>query len=155
MTSHPIQEPNSMRLSPLATSLALLLLTACTTASPPGDTPTDSDQPQGSASSPPSAPAADAVLRIDEGATAVGPGISIQEAVDSTSTESLLVNGALFIDPDGNVLLCDAIAESLPPQCGGLRLAVEGLDVSSIPDLQEQGAMRWAEGVQLLGTIER
>lgn len=141
-----------MRTSLPATSLLLVLLTACSSGAPPADTPS-STEPGSGVDSPSPAPA-DAVLRIDPGATVVGPGISVQEALDSDLTESLLVNGALFVDPEGRVLLCDAIAESFPPQCGGARIAVEGLDLSSIADLQEEGAVRWAEGVQLLGTVE-
>ena len=56
----------------------------------------------------------------DAGATAtppssaVGPGISIAEALDSTLDGPLLVNGALVIRSD-EVRLCEALAESFPP----------------------------------------
>jgi len=68
---------------------------------------------------------------------------------------AVLVTGALFVDADGSVRLCDAIAESFPPQCGGSRLLVRGLDPATVPDLQEANGVRWAEQVQLLGTIAR
>lgn len=94
----------------------------------------------------------DGILNIAAG-TAGGPGISIEQAISNGGSEPLLVNGALVVDPDGRVLLCDALAESFPPQCGGARLEVRGLDVDSLPDLQEGNGVRWAEQVQLLGTV--
>ena len=95
----------------------------------------------------------DGILNIAAGSSAVGPGIGIEEAIGNGGSEPLLVNGALVVDPDGRVLLCEALAESFPPQCGGARLEVRGLDVDSLPDLQEGNGVRWAEQVQLLGTV--
>jgi hypothetical protein len=66
----------------------------------------------------------------------------------------VLGTGALLIDAEGTVLLCDAIAESFPPQCGGERITVEGLDLAGIAGLQEANGVRWAEGVTLLGSVE-
>ena len=129
-------------------TLLLALLAACAssddaTTTDPGST---ADDP-GSACSD-----ADGVLTIAEG-IGDGPGISVEEAIGSTGDAPLLVNGALFVDPHGRVLLCGAIAESFPPQCGGTRLEVRGLDLASLPDLQEENGVRWAEQVQLLGTV--
>jgi hypothetical protein len=126
------------------TSLALLVLLATACASP-ADSPTTTPNPDGTAD-------ADGILTIAPG-TAGGPGITIAEALGTGGGQPLLVNGALFVDQDGGVLLCDAIAESFPPQCGGLRLAVRGLDLGSLPDLEEANGVRWAEQVQLLGTV--
>ena len=122
-----------------------LVLAAC--ASTGGDEPV-TEQPTTD-----EGPAADGVLVIQPGATASGPGISIAEALDHVGGEPVLVNGSLFIDPDGGVLLCDAIAESFPPQCGGVRLEVRGLDPAG-QLLEEANGVRWAESVQLLGRIE-
>ncbi len=95
---------------------------------------------------------ADGILTIAPG-TADGPGITIAEALGSGGGQPLLVNGALFVDPEEGVLLCDAVAESFPPQCGGLRLEVRGLDLGALPGLEEANGVRWAEQVQLLGTL--
>ena len=124
-------------------------LAACSVAGP--DTPTDIDD------SPPPAPSAgaNAVLVVRSGVAVDGPGISVPEAIASAGTvEEVLVNGSLFIDPDGTVLLCEAIAESFPPQCGGARLEVRGLDLDAVPELQEANGVRWAEGIQLFGRVE-
>jgi hypothetical protein len=121
-----------------------LLLAACTST---GDAPSTSG-PSGTGAD------ADGILNIASGSTAVGPGISIDEAIGGGGGgEPLLINGALVVDPDGRVLLCEALAESFPPQCGGARLEVRGLDLDSLPDLQEGNEVRWAEQVQLLGTV--
>jgi hypothetical protein len=119
----------------IATALALVLvLAACGTTAP--------------------APAAEPVLVNSDGAIE-GPGISVAEALGHQATDDLVtVSGALFVDADGTVLLCDAIAESFPPQCGGERIRVTGLDLAAVPGLQTEGAVSWAEGVTLLGSVE-
>lgn len=96
---------------------------------------------------------ADAILQVAPG-HADGPGITIDEALAFQGPPGpLLVNGALFVDPDGRVLLCSAIAESFPPQCGSTRLEVRGLDLASVPDLQEENGVRWADSAQVFGTL--
>ena len=129
--------------------LALTLaLTAC--ARTGGDEPVTDD-----GEAPPSAAetTADAVLIIEPGAVASGPGITVTDALEQAGgDEPLLVNGSLFVDADGGALLCEAIAESFPPQCGGLRLEVRGLDPEG-QVLEEAEGVRWAESVQLLGRV--
>lgn len=80
----------------------------------------------------------------------VGPGISVGEAREAPAGQILLINGALLVDPDGEVRLWDALAESYPPQGSGPYLVVEGLDEAAI-GWTEVGGVRWSEGVQLLG----
>ena len=132
----------------IPTLLAAIVLSAC--AATGGDDPISDDDP------PPNDPGSgtppDAVLILEEGAIASGPGISVTEALTHVGGESVLVNGALFIDEDGGVLLCEAIAESFPPQCGGARLEVEGLDPAG-QLLEEANGVRWAEAVQLFGRV--
>jgi hypothetical protein len=130
----------------LAVLLGALLLTACGGGG--GATPPASDAP----GSPTPAPHGDGTLTVEPG-TAGGPGISIDEALASAGSEPLLVNGALFVDPEGTMLLCSAIAESFPPQCGGTRLQVTGIDISSIPGVQKANGVQWVERAQLLGTV--
>ncbi len=68
--------------------------------------------------------------------------------------DPVLVSGALFVNADGTVLLCEAIAESFPPQCGGARLEVRGLDLATIDGVQREGDVGWAESVLLFGSVE-
>jgi hypothetical protein len=144
-----------VRRLPLAIAITLVL-GAC--AAGGADAPTSDDgtaTPNPSASAAPRGPDADGVLVISSGAVASGPGITIPEALSGQAGDQpVLVNGALFIDPDGTVRLCDAMMESFPPQCGGASLVVEGLDLSGIPDLEDANGIRWAEAVQLFGTVE-
>jgi len=110
----------------------------------------------GGASAAPSDPVggSDPVLVIADGAINE-PGMSVADALGHQATDDLVtVSGALFVDPDGTVRLCDAIAESFPPQCGGERIVVEGLDLDLIADLQTEGEVSWAEGVTLFGSVE-
>ena len=100
------------------------------------------------------APDGEPVLVIADGAVE-GPGLSVADALGHQATDDIVtVSGALFVSADGTVLLCDAIAESFPPQCGGERIRVEGLNVAAVPGLQTEGDVSWAEGVTLLGSVE-
>jgi hypothetical protein len=82
-----------------------------------------------------------------------GPGISIEEALESGSTEPLLVNGNLLV-LDGQARLCSALAESFPPQCGGASLLVTGLDVAQVEGLMVEQDVMWTDRpIQLAGTV--
>lgn len=124
-----------MRTAPLA---VLLLLTAC------AGTAATSAPPNGS----------DPVLVIADG-DGGGNGMSVADALGHQATDDLVtVSGALFVDADGTVRLCDAIAESFPPQCGGERIDVQGLEVATIDGLEEANGLQWAESVTLFGSVE-
>ena len=89
----------------------------------------------------------------------VGPGISVSEALAADLDGPLLVNGFLVIrggehdDPEV-VRLCEALAESYPPQCGGASVVVEGLGLKSIDGIVSEGPISWTDqSVQVLGTI--
>ena len=131
-------------------SLVTILLAACS-AQGDLDDPTDGDD-----TPPVTQPSTGApVLLIANGAPGAGPGMTVAEALSHGPTDDLVtVTGALFVDADGTVRLCDAIAESFPPQCGGDRIVVEGLDLDDIDDIQEENDVRWAESITLLGSVE-
>lgn len=125
----------------LAILSLLVLLAACTD---PGGVPPASDPATG-----------EPVLVIADGDPDVGSGLSVAQALTHRATDDLVsVAGTLFVEADGTVLLCDAIAESFPPQCGGDRIVVQGLDLDSIANLQTEGDVSWAEGVTLFGSVE-
>ena len=84
----------------------------------------------------------------------VGPGISVTEALDSTLTGRLLVNGFIVTAPDGLVYLAELLAESFPPQPGGDKLIVEGLDIDAFTGLTSAQGITWSdETVQVLGIV--
>ena len=84
----------------------------------------------------------------------VGPGISIDEVLITDLKGPLLINGLLHIE-NGQVRLCESLAESFPPQCGGRFLVVKGLDLLKMDGLTREGSVTWSErSVQILGTVE-
>ncbi len=84
----------------------------------------------------------------------VGPGISVGEALTSNLTGPLLINGQLHVE-NGRTRLCEALAESFPPQCAGRFLVVQGLDLTTIDGLTSEGSVTWSDQtVQVLGTVE-
>ena len=84
----------------------------------------------------------------------VGPGISIREALTSDLKGPLLVNGHLHVQND-QARLCEILAESLPPKCGGRILVVKGLDLKTMDGLTSAGSVTWSDQlVQVLGTVE-
>lgn len=79
-----------------------------------------------------------------------GGGLSVSEALASDVEGPLMVKGYVVV-ANGETRLCEALAEALPPQCGGAFVRVEGLDLAG---LREQGGVRWSdETVSLLGEI--
>lgn len=121
-------------LSLLALFAAVALLSAC--AAPAG----------GGARASPSSPGTRS--------TGVGSGLSVDEALASGSGEKLLVKGYLFVDRQGRVKLCSALAESDSPACAGSSLAVEGLDLGTVPGLATSGGTRWSTSeVKLVGYV--
>lgn len=93
--------------------------------------------------------------------SAVGPGISVADALASTLGGPLLVNGFIIVDDGGLVRLCAALMESSPPQCGEPSLLVDNIDLDSIGALNSalpvEGGIRtvsWTDQpVQLLGVV--
>ena len=128
----------------------MLVLAACAASGGP-DAPVDDDD-----SPPPAAGAPPAVLVVSDDNPGGGDtGLSVSQALGHRATDDLVfVNGALFVNADGTMLLCEVIAESFPPQCGGARLEVRGLDLRTVEGLQAAGAVRWAEQVVLSGSVE-
>ena len=116
----------------------------------------DSDDPTETATPTPTATAGDGGGNGGAAGTipsAMGPGISVTEALASDQGP-LLVNGYLVITPEG-ARLCEALAESFPPQCGGASLIVDEPDPSALEQVTTEGDVSWTETqVQLLGMVD-
>jgi hypothetical protein len=121
----------------------LLVLAGCAALAPDGPGPASGDD-------------ALAVLVVSEDNRGGGDaGMTVADALAHQATDELVfVSGALFVDAAGAMLLCESIAESFPPQCGGARLAVEGFDLSTVDGLEEAGGVQWAESVVLFGSVD-
>ena len=89
----------------------------------------------------------------DEAAGTGTTAISIGDALASDSSEPLLVSGNLLVVGD-EVKLCDALAESFPPQCGGASLVVFGLDLATVDGLVTEGDVSWTDRpIELRGVV--
>lgn len=89
---------------------------------------------------------------VDPPAAPIGPGISIEEALEGDVEEPVLVNGAL-LGEGGVVRLCSGLAESLPPLCVEPSLEVTGIDLADYPTKEAQGVTFTDEPVQVLGEL--
>lgn len=133
----------------IAPLVLMLVLAACGSPAAPASPGPDDPVGGGDGGAP---TGVDGTLTISD-AAADTLAVPVTDALAAAPDAPVRVRGALFVDAVGRVLLCEAIAESFPPQCGGRRLAVSGLDLSSVPGLQEANGVRWAESVELIGTV--
>lgn len=77
--------------------------------------------------------------------------LTVSQALVSDIGGVIAVQGFLFDDGSGPVL-CDALAESFPPQCGGDSLPVSGHEEAvDVPIISEQGVTWTDQPVVLLG----
>lgn len=94
----------------------------------------------------------------DTGRVAVGPPISVEEALSAGDDRPHLVRGYLFVYADATTVLADAILESFPPQPGGATIAVVGFSVEGMAGLQEAPTGSelafWVDApIEVLGTV--
>ena len=88
----------------------------------------------------------------DTSDSAIAP-IEVAELLDGSSPVDASVIGFVVID-DGGARLCEALAESFPPQCGGPAVVIANPDVLTVALEQEQ-SVRWTnERVRLDGTYD-
>ena len=74
---------------------------------------------------------------------------TVSEVLVSDIGGVFAIEGFLFDDGSGPVL-CETLAESFPPQCGGASLPVTGHEeVVDVPLIMEQG-VTWTDGVVVL-----
>lgn len=74
--------------------------------------------------------------------------LDVAAAQGNQSGETFRVRGSL-ISVDDTWLLCDALAESYPPQCGGDHVTVLGVDGSGLSWESAHG-VRWIDNLELL-----
>ncbi|MDX2466230.1 MAG: hypothetical protein QNL12_02860 [Acidimicrobiia bacterium] len=55
-----------------------------------------------------------------------------------------MVSGFL-VKTDGAIRLCEALAESFPPQCGGASITLSSLDQIDPDELQNEGSVTWTD----------
>lgn len=87
------------------------------------------------------------------GGFVVDGGLTIPDALSTDAVGVIAVKGFLMVDDDG-ARLCELLAESFPPQCGGASIAITGYEeVLGAPLQTEQGISWTNDYVTFLGEI--
>ncbi len=73
----------------------------------------------------------------------VGTGLTITEALAYEGTEPIAIGGFVVTTADGT-LLCELLAESFPPLCGGESVAVLNPETLTNFVLVEEGGTQWS-----------
>ena len=63
------------------------------------------------------------------------------------------VRGNVIVHPDGSARLCEGLAGSYPPQCGGKSVAVTGLDLRVLEHPDTAAGVTWGQAT-LHGRLE-
>ncbi len=104
----------------------------------PGEEPTPDDSGEGD---------------VTSGVVIPAGGITIAEALAEASGGTVALSAFVFID-DGGARVCDAVAESFPPQCGGESLELSTIETVDPDDLEEAQGIRWTnDRITLFGEI--
>ncbi|MEE8407212.1 MAG: hypothetical protein V3S32_08695 [Acidimicrobiia bacterium] len=74
----------------------------------------------------------------------VDGGLSIPEAIAYQGDQVVAVQGFVVRDGQSNSL-CELLAESYPPQCGGASLDIVNPEATSELALVEAGGVQWSE----------
>ncbi|HSG79226.1 MAG TPA: hypothetical protein VLD62_06590 [Acidimicrobiia bacterium] len=83
----------------------------------------------------------------------VGGGLTVAEALTTDATGVLAVKGFVVADGDG-IRLCELLAESMPPQCGGASIEMANLDAIDPDELKTDQGVTWSDfTVTVLGEI--
>jgi hypothetical protein len=74
----------------------------------------------------------------------VGGGLSVADVVGTAIDGGFAIVG-FYVDDGSGPLLCDALAESFPPQCGGERIPFDdSAGVVDPDDLESSGGVTWS-----------
>ena len=81
------------------------------------------------------------------------PIVAVSVADASDQFGQISVTGFL-VEVDGEIRLCEALAESFPPQCGEASITVTSREQVDPDDLQNEGAVTWTDfAVTILGEM--
>jgi len=80
-----------------------------------------------------------------------GDTITVTEAATTSGTVSVT---GFVVDIAGQTRLCEALAESFPPQCGGARILLSDLSQVNADQLKTEGDVTWTDDyVVVTGTM--
>ncbi len=90
---------------------------------------------------------------VDSGGFIIDGGLTIPEALATDATGILAVKGFL-IDDGQEARLCELLAESFPPQCGGASVVIDSLDQIDPDEMTSNGDVTWTDQlVTVLGEL--
>jgi len=82
-----------------------------------------------------------------------GGGLTVAEAL-ATDASGFLVLQGFYVDDGNGPRLCEALAESFPPQCGGANIELGDLSGIGLGQLQRSGDVTWSDdAVVIVGEI--
>jgi hypothetical protein len=83
----------------------------------------------------------------------VDDGLSVSEAIAYDESQPVAVHGHV-VRTSESAQLCEALAESYPPQCGGANLILVNPNATDDLTLLEDGDVQWSPDiVVLIGTV--
>ena len=82
-----------------------------------------------------------------------GGALSVGEAVSNDIDGGFAIRG-FYLDDASGTWLCDALAESFPPQCGGDRIPFDNSAGIDLGPLQNEQDTTWSDGfVTVVGEV--
>jgi len=110
-----------------------------------GDLPTGGNDPLAPVSDPADGPVSDGMV--------VGDGLSVSEAISQQGSQPVAVHGFVVRTSEA-AHLCETLAESYPPQCGGASLTLTNPEATDDLPLIEDGDVQWSPDIVILiGTV--
>jgi len=83
----------------------------------------------------------------------VGGGLTVTEALETDAEGVVAVQGFLVINGE-QAQLCEALAESFPPQCGGASVLLDSIDQFDPDELVTEGDVAWTDlPVTIVGEV--
>jgi len=110
-----------------------------------GDLPTGGDDPVAPTTGPGEGAASNGMI--------VDDGLSVSEAITYEGSHAIAVHGYV-VRTSESAQLCEALAESYPPQCGGANLILVNPNATDDLPLLEDGNVQWSPDIVILiGTV--
>ena len=110
-----------------------------------GDLPTGGNDPLAPSTEPNDGSVSNGMVADD--------GLSVSEAISYKGSQPVAVHGYVVRTFEA-AQLCEALAESYPPQCGGASLALVNPDATDGVPLVEDGEVQWSPDIVILiGTV--
>jgi hypothetical protein len=69
--------------------------------------------------------------------------LSVTDALRARPSGIIEVRGDVVAHPDGSARLCEGLAGSFPPQCGGQSIEVAGLDLDILESADSANGVTW------------